>query len=131
MQRVSPAAGMLLAFLAAGVSTAHGQRLPPSFPPTPPVQLFTHDEPLGRTPAFMPAPGACRISPVLVVALEVVGGAVAGLIAYELTVGILIAGEGANSQPFARDIRYSLMAAGAIFGAVRGIQRCHAASAGG
>lgn len=79
----------------------------------------------------MPPPGACRISPVLVATLGAAGGAVGGLIAYELTVGILVAWDGGNSRPFARDIRYSLMAAGAIYGAVRGIQRCHGASAGG
>ncbi|HKV70961.1 MAG TPA: hypothetical protein VJN62_06905 [Gemmatimonadales bacterium] len=114
--------------LMAPMCAVQGQRLPPTFTPTNPAMFSTPAQSTSSGLALVRPSHDCRMSPVLVVALEMAGGAVAGLISYELVGGIYIAAEGATSQPFARDLRYSLMAAGAVLGAIRGIsiiRGCH------
>jgi len=117
--------------LMAPMCAVQGQRLPPTFTPANPAIVSTPAQSTGSGMALVRPSHDCRMSPVLVVAFNMVGGAVAGLISYELVGGIYIAAAGATSQPFARDLRYSLMAAGAVFGAIRGIaiiRGCHSST---
>ena len=117
--------------IAAPVCALHGQRLTPWY--TPSAASFLAAEHATTGVAMVRSVSICRHSAGVAVALGVVAGAVAGLVAYEVPFGILIAGEGASSQPFARDLRYSMIAAGGVLGGLWEFARtrgCHSSSAG-
>ena len=124
--------GILSATLiAAPVCALHGQRLTPWY--TPSAASFLAAEHGTTGGAMVRSASTCRHSAGLAIAVGVVAGAGAGLVAYEVPFGILIAGEGASSQPFARNLRYSMIAAGAVLGGLWEFARtrgCHSSSAG-
>jgi hypothetical protein len=63
------------------------------------------------------------------VAFNGLGGAAAGWLAYELTLGILVAGEGAKPDATVRRVRTTLIVAGAAMGVARGVYVAHACRA--
>ncbi len=129
--RLSQLGTLSATLLAAPVCALHGQRLTPWY--TPSAAPFLAAEHATTGGAMERSASICRHSAGVAVALGVVAGAVAGLVAYEVPFGIVIAGEGASSRPFARDLRYSMIAAGAVLGGLWEFARtrgCHSSSAG-
>jgi len=126
--------GMFSTIIAAApVSAAHAQRLTPWFASSRPTLSLTEAGGTASGAEPLRLTSACRHGPVLSAGLGMIAGAVGGLVVYEVPFGMVIAGEGASSRPFARDIRYSLMAAGAVVGGVWGFvtsRNCHISSAG-
>jgi hypothetical protein len=121
--------------LAVPARAVEGQRLAPTFPTYDPTPFNLHTAHLTTGVALKDRDQRpdCRLSPVFLVAAGTVGGAAGGWLAYEVTIGFWIAGEGASSEPFARHIRNTLVATGAVLGALRAVsiaRHCHSNAAG-
>jgi hypothetical protein len=119
--------------LALPARAVEGQRLAPAFPTSDPTPFLLHTAHRTTGVALRDQPRDCRQSPVLLVTAGIVGGAAGGWLAYEVPIGIWISAEGASSQPFARHFRNTLVATGAVLGALRAVyivRRCHSNWAG-
>jgi hypothetical protein len=121
---------LVLAFLVAlalcaSAPTAYGQRLAPAFPSAYAAAL--------AGPAGSPQRAFdshfCRMSPPLRIGFGVVGGAAAGWLAYELSIGILVAGEGATPDARVRRIRATMIGTGVVLGVVQSLRMSHACRA--
>ncbi len=110
----------LLATLARGV---HGQRLAPDFRSASASAAFDNAGFLRTSVRSRPQPVDCRFSPPLRLAFNGLAGAAGGWLAYEITLGIWVSGEGATPDATVRRIRRMAIASGAILGVVRGAYR--------
>ena len=131
--RHAPLGVVLAIAIAVPVRAVDGQRLAPAFPSYEPSGFLPPAHYLNTGVAPRHQSADCRLSPVLLVGAGIVGGGAGGWLAYEVPIGIWISGEGANSQPFARHIRNTLIATGAIVGALRAVyivRHCHSNPAG-
>lgn len=123
-------AGILLILASGSLSqSALGQRLTPDFPSANASSAVT---PSAFGSAAVPLGDRareCRRPAALTVAFNGVGGAAAGWLAYELTLGILVAAEGAKPDATVRRVRTTLILSGAAMGLARGVYVVHACRA--
>lgn len=114
------------------VRAADGQRLAPGFPVSE-ASLFISNGGLSRAAFRLSSqPRECSLSPVLRVATGGLAGAAGGWLAYEISLGIWVSGEGATPDATLRRIRSTAIVTGAILGVVMAVQtsrRCSAAGA--
>jgi hypothetical protein len=115
------------------VQKAEGQRLVPGFPSATgsPLIFQAAFSSVGHRLQYRPR--ECRLSPVLRVAVGGAAGAAAGWLAYEVTLGFWVSGEGATPDATVRRIRTTCIVSGAILGVLRAVhasRECSADDAG-
>ena len=108
--------------LGAPFQAAEGQRLAPTFPVADATTFVASPAFPNLHAGLQYQRRACRLHPALRIALGGLGGAAAGWLAYELTLGIWVSAEGATPDATVRRIRTEAVAAGAILGTVRAVQ---------
>ena len=115
--------------LCGSASSAHGQRLTPALPSVSAASFASS----ASSPALASrrdyGSHYCRYSPAVLIGGGALAGAAAGWLAYELSLGIWVAGEGGTPDATVRRIRTTLIATGVVVGvwqAVRISRECRA-----
>ena len=123
-------AGILVMLATVSLSRpALGQRVTPDFPRVSATSSVTPPAFGSAVVPFGDRARECRRPAALTVAFNGLGGAAAGWLAYELTVGILVAAEGAKPDATVRRVRTTLILSGAAMGVARGVYVVHACRA--